>query len=168
MQFSKYKKFLGIEYGDNFQVTIYLFGLRLRGRCLYNLFFGNPLKTNCSIFNLDELLKKKTLFLHPVGVCIAKDAKIGENCSINQNVTIGRGASGFPTIGNNVQIYSGAVIIGDIIIGDNAIIGANAVVTKDVAAKTVVAGVPAKYIREVKDEEIENYLSFHRSKFKNK
>ena len=162
----KKRKFFGIEYGDNFHVTLYVFGIRMRGRALYNLFFGNPLKTNCSIFNLEELLRKKTLFLHPVGVCIAEEATIGENCSINQNVTIGRGADGFPTIGNNVQIYTGAVIIGKVKIGDGAIIGANAVVTKNVAPMTVVAGVPAKYIREVKKEEYDSYLRFHSSKFK--
>ncbi|MBQ6516369.1 serine acetyltransferase [bacterium] len=154
MRISKYKKLFSIEYGDNFHVTIYFLGIRLRGRWLYNLIFGNPLKTNCSIFNLDELIKKKTLFYHPTGICIAEEAEIGNCCRIYQNVTIGRKGEGFPKIGNYVQIMAGAVIIGDITIGDYSIIGANAVVTKDVVPKTVVAGVPAKFIRNVTDEEI--------------
>ena len=54
--------------------------------------------------------------------------------------------SGVPTIGNNVTIYSGAKVLGNIIIGDNVIVGANAVVLRDVPANCVVAGVPAKIL----------------------
>ena len=43
-------------------------------------------------------------------------------------------------------ISAGAIVIGDIIIHDNAIIGAGAVVTKDVPANAIVAGNPAKII----------------------
>ena len=160
----KRRRIFGIEYGDNFHITIYFFGIRLRARGLYNLIFGNPLKTNCSIFNLNELLKKGTIFFHPVGICIAEEAIVGNNCTINQNVTIGRKGNGFPTIGNYVQIMAGAEIIGDIKIGDYSIIGANSVVTKDVQPKTVVARVPAKYIRDLSDEEIDAYVNWHRSK----
>ena len=49
---------------------------------------------------------------------------------IYQNCTIGDRKGGRPTIGNNVIIYAGAMILGDISIGDNCIIGANSVVTK--------------------------------------
>jgi len=53
-------------------------------------------------------------------------------------------------IGNNVWIGSNATILSGVTIGDGAIVGANAVVTKDVPQNTIVAGVPAKIIREVK------------------
>ena len=53
----------------------------------------------------------------------------------------------YPTIGNNVIIYAGAKIIGDVHVGDNAIIGANAVVTKDVPPNAIVGGIPAKVIK---------------------
>ena len=53
-------------------------------------------------------------------------------------------------IGDNVWIGSNATILSGITIGDGAIIGANAVVTKDVPQNTIVAGVPATIIREVK------------------
>lgn len=54
-------------------------------------------------------------------------------------------------IGDNVWIGSNATILSGVTIGDGAIIGANAVVTKDVPKNTVVAGVPAKIIREIKN-----------------
>jgi acetyltransferase-like isoleucine patch superfamily enzyme len=50
-------------------------------------------------------------------------------------------------IGNNVWIGAGVRILPGVHIGDNAVIGAGAVVTKDVEANTVVAGVPAKFIK---------------------
>ena len=146
------KKLFGFEYGAHFKADLYLFGIKIRSKFLYNLIFGNPLKTNCSIYNLDELLKKGTIFPHPLGICIAQDAKIGNNCVILQNVTIGVGNTGFPIIGNNVMICAGAVIVGNVNVGDNAIIGADAVVVKDVAANTIVGGVPAKFIRNISDE----------------
>ncbi len=47
------------------------------------------------------------------------------------------------------SIGSGATILANTTIGENAIVGAGAVVTKDVPANTVVAGVPAKFLRHV-------------------
>jgi len=72
---------------------------------------------------------------------------LGENCTVFQNVTIGYNNGDKPTIGNNVIIYAGAVVIGGIRIGDNVIVGANSVVTKDVPSNCVVAGNPAKIIK---------------------
>ena len=73
---------------------------------------------------------------------------IGDNFWINQNATVGyTNATDCPTIGDNVRVTTGAVVIGKINVGDNAIIGANAVVVKDVPANTVVGGVPAKIIK---------------------
>jgi acetyltransferase-like isoleucine patch superfamily enzyme len=51
-------------------------------------------------------------------------------------------------IGNNVWIGYGACILRGVTVGDNSIIGTNAVVTKDVPANSVVAGVPARVIRK--------------------
>jgi acetyltransferase-like isoleucine patch superfamily enzyme len=50
-------------------------------------------------------------------------------------------------VGNNVWIGYGACILRGVTVGDNAVIGTNAVVTKDVPANAVVAGLPAKVIR---------------------
>lgn len=54
-------------------------------------------------------------------------------------------------IGDYVRVGAGAKILGNIQIGDFAVIGANAVVLKDVAPGTVVAGIPARVIRQDPD-----------------
>lgn len=84
------------------------------------------------------------LLPHPNGVVVHPDAKIGPNCLIFQQVTIGtRGQLGAPIIGGHVDIGAGAKILGAIKIGDHALIGANAVVMRDVPDCCVAAGVPA-------------------------
>jgi acetyltransferase-like isoleucine patch superfamily enzyme len=50
------------------------------------------------------------------------------------------------TIGNNVMIYSGAIVLPGVTIGDGAAIAAGAVVTRDVAPGELVAGVPARLL----------------------
>lgn len=72
---------------------------------------------------------------------------LGNNCTVFHNVTLGQNKDKYPIIGNNVIIYSGAKIIGNVRVGDNAIIGANAVVTKNVPKNAIVGGVPAKIIK---------------------
>lgn len=72
---------------------------------------------------------------------------IGENCWINQQVTVGHTGRGCPVIGNGVTITCGAKVLGDITVGDGAVIGANAVVVKDVEPDAVMGGVPARKIK---------------------
>jgi len=83
----------------------------------------------------------------------------GEGVSIHDdNHVIGRGrepiaSRGLVTrpvaIGRNVWVGAKAVILPGVHIGDNAVVGAGAVVTRDVPPYTVVAGVPARVIKEV-------------------
>ena len=75
----------------------------------------------------------------------------GDNCIFHGNNVIGNKKTGaktdIPKIGNNVDIGTGAIIIGDVVIADNCVIGAGAVVTKSFSKpSTVIAGVPAKEI----------------------
>jgi serine O-acetyltransferase len=75
------------------------------------------------------------LIPHPNGIVIHPGARIGVNCLIFQQVTIGtRETEGFPEIGGHVDVGAGAKILGQVTIGDHAKIGANAVVTRNVAA----------------------------------
>ncbi|MBJ7984637.1 hypothetical protein JDS94_10900 [Bacillus cereus] len=75
--------------------------------------------------------------------------KIGKNCSVNQQVTIGWGSNGgIPTIGDNVLISSGAKVFGDISIGNNSKVGANCVVSKDVPDSCTVVGIPGRIIKK--------------------
>lgn len=83
--------------------------------------------------------------------------KIGDNCFINQQVTIGFEGDKSPIIGNNVRICAGAKVIGGVTIGDNAIIGANAVVVKDIPAGEIWGGVPAIFLKKIE----ENSNSIH-------
>lgn len=53
------------------------------------------------------------------------------------------------TIGDNVWIGGGAIVLPGVTIGDDSVVGAGSVVTKDVPARTVVAGNPARVIREL-------------------
>ena len=71
---------------------------------------------------------------------------IGENCWINQRVTFGYKGNECPTVGNNVRVGVGAIIIGGVHIGDNVNIGAGAVVVKDVPSNTTVVSQSARYI----------------------
>ena len=86
-----------------------------------------------------------TVFVHGTGIVIGPGTKIGSDCRIFHNVTLGsRDGVGYPAVGNGVTIYPGAVVLGGIQVGDNATIGANSVVLHDVAAGATVAGAPAR------------------------
>lgn len=83
------------------------------------------------------------------GIVVSHNAKIGKNCTIFHQVTIGEGRGGAPTIGDNVLIGAGAKLIGKITVGDGAKIGAGCVVTEDVpAGATVVMEKPRIIIRK--------------------
>ena len=86
---------------------------------------------------------------------------IGNGCQIGHNVVFAtldhgtapedRGAM-YPApirLGKNVWVGSNSTILRGVTVGDNAIIAAGSVVTKDVAANTVVGGVPARHIRDI-------------------
>ena len=97
-------------------------------------------------------------FAKVFGIFISNDAKIGKDCVIFQDVTIGSNTladskkQGSPTIGDNVFIGAGAKIIGNIKIGNNVRIGAGAVVAEDIADNTlVVLDHPRKIVKKGMD-----------------
>lgn len=75
---------------------------------------------------------------------------IGDYFVCYHNVTIGTASlyrNNKPEIGNNVTIYTGAVVVGEITIGDNVNIGANSVIVKNVPSDCTVIGSPARIIK---------------------
>lgn len=83
---------------------------------------------------------------HFFGIVIGGNTVIGDNCKIYHQTTFGQKNGKYPIIGNNVTIFPGAKIIGNIKIGDNSVIGANAVVLHDVPSNSTAVGVPARVI----------------------
>ena len=82
-------------------------------------------------------------------IIISGYARFGDNCTLRNGVTIGLKnieEKAAPHIGNNVNIGTGAKILGNITIGNNVDIGANAVVIETVPDNALAVGVPAKII----------------------
>ena len=103
----------------------------------------------------DAIIGEGIRLAHPTGIVIGSDVRIAKNVRILQGVTLGGNYGRFrdgnnhwtmPRVGESVVIGPGAKVLGPIRIGDNSVIGANSVVTQDVPADTVVAGIPAKEI----------------------
>lgn len=110
--------------------------------------FKIPLVNHMTI-GIKTLAKKRTFLPHPVGIVVGKGVLLGSNCTIYQNVTIGvsnNKVEHYPKIGNNVIIYAGAMIIGGVVVGDNAIIGAGCIVTKDVPENKIAVGSPMRLL----------------------
>lgn len=84
---------------------------------------------------------------HGWGTIVLAD-RIGENFSVYQNVTVGYGKDGKPSIGNHVSIYSGAVVFGNITIGNHVRIAANTVVRTDIPDGSLVYGNPAVIVNQ--------------------
>lgn len=133
-----------------FQFTFWLrLGKILKNPIIKYYIYRKSIKFGIQI-SIDTEIGEGLYIGHFGGIVVSGGAKIGNNCNISQNVTIGlnpRGKrKGTPIIGNNCYIAPGAKIIGGIKIGNNVAIGANAVVTNDVPDNAVAVGVPAKII----------------------
>lgn len=87
------------------------------------------------------------LIPHPNGIVIHPEVRIGVNCLVFQQVTIGtRGPGGTPEIDGHVDIGAGARILGPVKVGAHARIGANAVVVRDVPVGATAVGIPARIV----------------------
>jgi len=87
------------------------------------------------------------LFIQHGGSSLISAHRIGANCWINQQVTIGyTNDIDRPTIGDRVQICAGAKVVGNVTIGDDAVVGLNTVVIDNVAPNVTVFGVPGRVI----------------------
>jgi serine acetyltransferase len=92
----------------------------------------------------DVTLGDGVYFVHPVGVVIGGDSRIGPRVRFYGSNTVGTAKDdGYPTLEEDVWVGAGARILGPIRIGARARIGANAVVLCDVPPDAVARGVPA-------------------------
>lgn len=100
---------------------------------------------HASFLPIDNIVKGDIYFPHgPIGCFFSKWVTIGEHCVILQHVTIGSNTitkgngGGAPVIKDNVFIGAGAKIIGNITIGNNVKIGAGCIVVTDIPDNAVV------------------------------
>jgi serine O-acetyltransferase len=89
---------------------------------------------------------------HGSGVVIGETAEVGDDVLMYQGVVLGgtslKREKRHPTIGNNVVIGAGAVVLGAITVGDGAKIGSGSVVIKPVPAESTVVGVPGRIVED--------------------
>jgi acetyltransferase EpsM len=83
-------------------------------------------------------------------VILNRGCLVGHHTRIGEYVTVSPGANiaGLVNIGRSAYVAMGAIVVDRITIGDLAVIGAGSVVTRDVAARTQVQGVPAKVVKQ--------------------
>jgi serine O-acetyltransferase len=85
---------------------------------------------------------------HGMGVVIGETAEIGDDVMLYHGVTLGGrtrdSGKRHPTLGDGVAVGAGAKILGPVTIGAGSVVGANAVVTRDAPADSILVGVPAK------------------------
>jgi acetyltransferase-like isoleucine patch superfamily enzyme len=121
---------------------------------------GWPLATKISVGREGRLVVGDRAFLnYGVDINAQSSIVIGDNVRIGplvsivddamHEVTPGQRRRAPITVGDNVWIGRGAAIGPGVTIGDHAVIGTNSVVTRDVAAATVVGGSPATHIRDI-------------------
>lgn len=110
----------------------------------------------------------KNFFIdHGSGIVIGETSEIGDDVMMYHGVTLGghgwwadkKGAKRHPTIGNNVTLGVGCMVLGPVKVGDNSRIGAGAIVIKDVPPNSTVVGELGKYVvrtgKKVKEKEIQ-------------
>jgi serine O-acetyltransferase len=112
--------------------------LRLTQMAVYGVEIGNEVEVGDGVS-----------LVHSLGTVIGGTARIGARVRLMGNNTIGTAKdNGCPTIESDVVIGCGARVLGPVRVGAGAVIGANAVVLDDVEPGDIVAGAPAKSIRQ--------------------
>jgi serine O-acetyltransferase len=93
------------------------------------------------------------LFINNFGGIVLGAVTMGENCTINQGVTLGRSSTvagkalhDLPTIGDRVFIGPRAIVAGPVTLGDDASVAGGSLVTRDVPTCGTAVGVPAKVV----------------------
>lgn len=95
-------------------------------------------------------------FPHPTSVVVGDRLVLGKRCRLYQQVTLAgapKGHDAFPRLGDDVIVYPGAKIVGEGRVGNNVVIGANAVVDRPFGDDVVLAGVPARVVNTMGDDQ---------------
>lgn len=96
------------------------------------------------------MMGRRISFPHQGGIVIHGASRIDDDCIIRHNVTLGarsrKHSNTAPHLKPKVEVGVGAVIIGDVCIGEQAILGANVVVSEDVPARAIVKPAPCSTI----------------------
>jgi serine O-acetyltransferase len=115
---------------------------------------ANHVVTGCDAAFQAEVGPGLVLY-HPTGVVIGPACRVGARATIMQGVTIGSDAvvvgdelGASPAIGDDAFIGPGAAIFGAVELGDRVQVGANAVVTSSFGSDVVIAGAPARVVRQ--------------------
>jgi serine O-acetyltransferase len=94
---------------------------------------------------------------HGMGVVIGETSEIGDDVLLYQGVVLGgtthEKKKRHPTLGNGVVVGAGAILLGDIVIGDEARVGAGSVVVTSLEPRTTAVGVPARVVKKGRPEE---------------
>lgn len=118
-------------------------------RCDYgsNIEIGDNFYSNynCTILDVAKVIVKDNVMFGPNVSIYAAGHPIDKDTR-NAGLEFGKPI----TIGNNVWVGGNCIILPGVTIGDNSVIGAGSVVTKDVPENVIVAGNPAKVIKEIK------------------
>ena len=90
-------------------------------------------------------------FIHPLGIVIGGNTRVGNRVRFFGNNTLGQAREdGYPTLEDDVWVGAGARILGPITVGARSKIGANAVVLTDVPPDSIAVGVPARILPQKK------------------
>lgn len=130
---------------NNILKSIFLIPFKILNKLIIGIIFNSQIPFSCSIGGGIRLVHFNGIIIHP-------NTKIGKNCTIFHQVTIGanehqKNYKNAPKIGDYVYIGAGAKIIGDISIGDYSRVGVNAVVYKTIENNTTVVSVQRNIIR---------------------
>jgi len=143
------------RYSRNFRRLPPVGGILNVLRYLLGIIFGIQIPPGAAIGN--------GLYIGHFGYIVVNPrARIGRNCNLNPGVVIGqtnRGIrKGAPTLGDNVWIGAGAVLVGKISIGDRVLIAPNAYVNFDVPPCSLVIGNPGKIISA--EDPVAGYIEY--------
>lgn len=134
---------------DSYQITL-INRLRVAARKYHIPLVNHALRVVQTAVHGIEIGKQVQLghgiwFIHPLGIVIGGNAKVGNRVRFFGNNTVGTAKeNGYPVIEDDVWVGAGARILGPITVGARSVIGANAVVLTDVPPDSVAVGIPAR------------------------